>query len=417
MKVCCLSLINIKLENGNTRWFNPFLFNLYIFKYALQTVKILAIVDFGLNEKTGGYKRNLEIMKRLPRLSNVTIIPSLRNFRLYKYRKDLISLLEELDSTPPYVIELLEKTNDEREFIQGLKEEKFDVAVVYSNSSENIELARKITKSPVGVQLQLEPFYANLSTLFRIKFRGVTGRAVKRFKEAIEESRREEEKWKRLISSNSINFIISVSKVPLINSGLDSLLPYRVTKPGNAFDKDLLKFRKNEKEDYAVYFTRLMPEKGLFEIPLIWRKLKKDIKLYVMGQFLDEKDKEDFFKLIRRLDVNIEYLGFKEGEELYSIVSKALFTVYPSHYDSFSLVVLESLALGTPVFAYDTLAIREIYSSIKGVHMVKEDDIKGMAEEISKFKGEEVPVPLFYSSWDRVAEAELKNIENLLRHS
>jgi len=377
-------------------------------------VKILAIVDFGLNEKTGGYKRNLEIMKRLPHLSNVTIIPSLRNFRLYKYRKDLISLLEELGSTPPYVIELLEKTNDEKEFMQGLKEEKFDVAVVYSNSSENIELARRITKSPVGVQLQLEPFYASLSTLFRIKFRGVTGRAVKKFKEAIEESRREEEKWKRLISANMVNFVISVSKVPLINSGLDKLLPYKVTKPGNAFDEDLLKFR-GEKEDYAVYFTRLMPEKGLFEIPLIWKKLRRDMKLYVMGQFVDENDREDFFKLVRRLDVNIEYLGFKEGEELYKIVAKALFSVYPSHYDSFALVVLESLALGTPVFAYDTLAIREIFSSINGVHMVKEDDIKGMAEEISKFKGEEVPIPLFYSSWDRVAEAELKDIESFAK--
>ena len=378
-------------------------------------MKILAIVDFGLNEKTGGYKRNLEIMKRLPRLSNVEIIPSLRNVRLYNYRRDLISLLEELNSTPLYVIELLEKTTEEEEFIQGLKRGKYDVAVVYSNSSENIELARKLTESPVGVQLQLEPFYQSLSTLFRIKFRGVTGRAIKKFKEAVEESRKEEKKWKELISSNSLNFVISVSKVPLINSGLETLLPYRVTRPGNAFDQELLRFRDNTKEDYAVYFTRLMPEKGLFEIPLIWKKIRRDIKLYVMGEFIDENDKEDFFKLVKRLDVNVEYIGFKEGKELYDIISKALFTVYPSHYDSFSLVVLESLAVGTPVFAYDTSAIREIYSNIKGVHMVKEDNINGMAEEISKFEGENVPIPVFYSSWDRVAEAELKDIETFYR--
>ena len=381
-------------------------------------MKILSVVDFGLNEKTGGYKRNLEIMKRLPRLSDVEIIPSLRNIRLYQYRRDLISLLEELNSTSPYVIELLEKTTTEEEFIQGLpKEDKYHVAVVYSNSSENVELARKLTKSPVGVQLQLEPFYQNLSTLFRIKFRGVTGRAIKNLKEAIEESRKEEEKWKELISNKSLNFAISVSKVPLINSGLENMLPYRVTRPGNAFDQELLRFRGKAKEDYAVYFTRLIPEKGLFEIPLIWKKLRKDIKLYVMGEFLDENDKEDFLNMVKRLDVNIEYIGFKEGNELYEVVSKALFTVYPSHYDSFSLVVLESLALGTPVFAYDTPAIREVYSCVKGVHTVKEDDINGMAEEISNFKGEEVPVPLFYSSWDRVAEAELKDIESFHRPS
>ncbi|MEM3950152.1 MAG: glycosyltransferase family 1 protein, partial [Saccharolobus sp.] len=198
-------------------------------------MNVLAVVDFGLNEKTGGYKRNLEIMKRLPRYVNVDVIPSLRNVRLYSFRRDLISLLETLNSTPDYVIELLEKSSNVEEFINRLKTKKrYDIAVVYSNSSENVELARRITSAPIGVQLQLEPFYENVRTLFKIKFRGVTGRAVKKFKEAIEESKSEEMKWKKLIERGDLNFAISVSKVPLINSGLDKLLSYRVTKPGNA---------------------------------------------------------------------------------------------------------------------------------------------------------------------------------------
>ncbi|QGA53780.1 glycosyltransferase [Sulfolobus sp. E5-1-F] len=376
-------------------------------------MNFLAIVDFGLNEKTGGYKRNLEIMKRLPKMVNVDIIPSLRNVRLYSFRKDLISLLVSLNSTPDYVIELLEKSSSVEEFLEGLKTEKrYDIAVVYNNSSENVELARRITSAPIGVQLQLEPFYQDVKTIFKIKFRGVTGRAVEKFKKAMEESKREEVKWKGLIERGDLNFAISVSKVPLVNSGLDRLISYRVTKPGNAFDEDLLKFRREEnKEDYAVYFTRLMPEKGLFEIPLIWKKLRRDVKLYVMGQFVDERDKEDFLSLVKRLDVNIEYLGFKENEELYSTVAKAMFTVYPSHYDSFSLVVLESLAVGTPVFAYDTLALREIYGKVKGVHLARENDIKGLADLISNFKGEEVPIPEEYSSWDKVVKAELEDIK------
>ncbi|QXJ35588.1 glycosyltransferase family 4 protein [Saccharolobus shibatae] len=380
-------------------------------------MNVLAVVDFGLNEKTGGYKRNLEIMKRFPRYVNVDVIPSTRNVRLYSFRRDLISLLESLNSTPDYVIELLEKTSNVEEFINRLKTKKrYDIAVVYSNSSENVELARRITSAPIGVQLQLEPFYEDVRTLFKIKFRGVTGRAVKKFKEAIEESKSEEMKWKKLIERGDLNFAISVSKVPLINSGLDKLLSYRVTKPGNAFDEDLLKFRRErDKEDYAVYFTRLMPEKGLFEIPLIWKKLRRDIKLYVMGQFVDESDKDSFLSLVKRLDVNVEYVGFKENEDLFKIVAKAMFTVYPSHYDSFSLVVLESLALGTPVFAYDTLALREIYGSVKGVHLAREDDVKGLAELISNFKGEEVPIPIEYSSWDKVAKAELEDIKAFVK--
>ncbi|WP_338602370.1 glycosyltransferase [Sulfolobus tengchongensis] len=378
-------------------------------------MRILAVVDFGLNEKTGGYKRNLEIMKRLPKKAKVDIIPSIRNVRLVSYRKELVSLLKSLNSTPSYILDLLENTNTVEEFENGLKRDRYDVAMVYSNSSENIELARKITSAPVGVQLQLEPFYKNLTTLFRIKFRGITGRAIVNFKEAVKRSKEEEEKWKKLIREGTLNFATSVSKTPLTNSGLDEMIPSFVTKPGNAFDTQLLKFREEEKDgDYAVYFTRLMPEKGLFEVPLIWKKLKRDIKLYVMGSFLDENDMVDFQLLIKRLNVNIEYIGFKEGEELYRSVAKAMFTIYPSHYDSFSLVILESLALGTPVFAYDTPAIKEIYNNIRGVYLAKEDDIKGLAELISNHafqKKTYVPVPEFYSSWERVTDAEFEDIK------
>lgn len=382
----------------------------------MSLMKILAVVDFGLNENTGGYKRNYEVMKRLCKLTNVDIIPSLRNVRLYSYRRDLISLLKSLNSSPEYVIDLLENDVTEEDFINSLRKDKYDIAVVYSNSSENIKLARSVTTAPIGVQLQLEPFYRDFSTLFKIKFRGVTGRAVKKLRQAMEESIKEEQTWRYLIRNNDLNFIVSVSKVPLINSGLDKILPYRVTEPGNAYDPDLLSYRSDYKEDYAVYFTRLIPEKGLFEVPLIWKKAKRDMKLYVMGRFEDERDEEDFLKMVKRFNVNIEYLGFKEGKELFSIVSKAKFTVYPSHYDSFSLVVLESLALGTPVFAYNTLALQEIYKGIKGVHLIEEDNIREMAKEISTFNGEEVPPPEKYSSWDKVVSAEFEDIKSFVNH-
>jgi len=56
--------------------------------------------------------------------------------------------------------------------------------------------------------------------------------------------------------------------------------------------------------------------------------------------------------------------------------------VYPSHEDSFSLVVLESLALGTMVVAYDIPAIREVYGDL--VYTVQEGDINSMARGVIK---------------------------------
>ena len=47
---------------------------------------------------------------------------------------------------------------------------------------------------------------------------------------------------------------------------------------------------------------------------------------------------------------NVEYLGFKSGEDLMNLVRGAAFTVVPSEwYENCSMVVLESMAMGKPV--------------------------------------------------------------------
>ncbi|MEM1622120.1 MAG: glycosyltransferase family 4 protein, partial [Metallosphaera sp.] len=81
----------------------------------------------------------------------------------------------------------------------------------------------------------------------------------------------------------------------------------------------------------------------------------------------------------------------------------------------FSLVVLESLALNTPVIAYDTPAIREIYHGVKGVHTVEEDNVNGMASLCLKQERSQVNVPQMYSSWDKVILAELTSINRMAR--
>ncbi|BCS93766.1 MAG: D-inositol-3-phosphate glycosyltransferase [Metallosphaera javensis (ex Sakai et al. 2022)] len=381
-----------------------------------SNLKVLAIVDFGLVEHSGGYQRNLEMMRRLPSYLDMDIVPSLRNVRLALngHRDELLSILRDLGAWSS--LDAVREASSEEEFTQRLNRDKYDMALVYSNSGENVELASKLTSSPVGVQLQLEPFYRDLSTLFRIKFRGPTGRALDRFQRAVQESRREERTWLSLIRARKLNFTISVSRVPLAYSGLNGLIPYDVTIPGNAIDPGIRRFRR-EKEDYAVYFTRLIPEKGLFDVPLIWKKVneRRDMRLYVMGQFLDEKDEEDFMRLIQRLNVNVEYLGFKTGRDLYEMVAGAQFTLYPSHYDSFSLVVLESLALNTPVVAYDTPAIREVYQGVKGVSTVEEDNLTGMASLCLKQGEVNVIFPEIYSSWDKVALAEIESINKMAK--
>ncbi|MGC9106484.1 MAG: glycosyltransferase, partial [Thermoprotei archaeon] len=96
--------------------------------------------------------------------------------------------------------------------------------------------------------------------------------------------------------------------------------------------------------------------------------------------------------------------------------------IYPTHVDGFSLAVLESLALGTPVVAYGIPAIRTVYSGLSAVKIVEEFDQEGAAKkaaeilsmsekEIEDLMNEESLLKFLelHSDWDNVANA-VKNL-------
>ncbi len=195
------------------------------------------------------------------------------------------------------------------------------------------------------------------------------------------------DKWAflRAMRDGVLRGIASVSPSAFYYSGLDKVsgkygVKTKVYKPGNAFDKDILfKYRKTRnKSDFAVFYARLVPQKGLYELPKIVRELST--KLVVCGKLYNESDK-------KFLEVKgIEYKGYLPYDELYRTVANAKVLIYPSHQDGFSLVVLDALALGTTVVAYDIPAIRFVYGGLKPVKIVREYDVKGMAAVANKVK-------------------------------
>jgi glycosyltransferase involved in cell wall biosynthesis len=173
------------------------------------------------------------------------------------------------------------------------------------------------------------------------------------------------------------------------------------------------------------------PEKGIFELPKIIKILKgeydEDVKLKVMGAFPNDGVRRIFFSLVRRYGVenNIEYLGFVSEEEKHEIVAKAKVLIYPSHSDWFSLVILESLALGTPVVAYDIPGPKSVFGDLPGVLFVREFDVRGSALAVVRILDNyDHYLGLMYSekllsfirlhtSWDLVA----KWVINLIKES
>jgi glycosyltransferase involved in cell wall biosynthesis len=128
-----------------------------------------------------------------------------------------------------------------------------------------------------------------------------------------------------------------------------------------------------EKDNYILYFGRISPEKGIRTFLKVIKKLSH-IRFKIVGTG----------PLIKELDgiANLEYLGFKSGDELNSIISKALFSVYPSEwYENSPLSVLESQALGTPVIASNIGGIPELITESTGI-LFKSGDANDLEEKI-----------------------------------
>lgn len=97
--------------------------------------------------------------------------------------------------------------------------------------------------------------------------------------------------------------------------------------------------------NYFLYFGRLAPEKG---VTTLMRAAKNSgVKLKIVGSGPLESDLK---KLQENLQGDTEFLGYRSGPELQSLIRGAKATVLPSEwYENAPMSILESYALGTPV--------------------------------------------------------------------
>ena len=110
---------------------------------------------------------------------------------------------------------------------------------------------------------------------------------------------------------------------------------------------DTKKCRKDnyDKEDYYCYVGRLSHEKGVATLIEAAARLPYRLKVIGVGPLSEElKIKNE------QLKGNVEFLGFRQWDDIKNIVGKARFTVIPSEwYENNPLSVIEAQCLGTPV--------------------------------------------------------------------
>jgi len=223
--------------------------------------------------------------------------------------------------------------------------------------------------------------------------------------------------------------VLTVSEACIIESTIKPPR-YIAIKPGVGIDFEKYQKVTVQSKPYdAVFMARLTPEKGIFDIIRIWRNVAKEIpdaKLVIAGRFKNMRVAGKFYDLVRKygLERNITYLGYVPEEKKVILLKSAKLFVYPSKLDAFPIVVLEALACGLPIVAYDIPAIRCNYPYTI-VSRVSKGDMEKLAKAIIEFlMGERglraiSSLAIFFASkftWDNVARAEAQVLSQLLLH-
>jgi glycosyltransferase involved in cell wall biosynthesis len=111
-------------------------------------------------------------------------------------------------------------------------------------------------------------------------------------------------------------------------------------------------------EGYLLYFGRLSPEKGVYELLRAMVRLPH-APLVIAG---DGPERPRLEALARELNLNqVLFAGMVHGDKLQKLIAGCSFSVFPSHaYETLGKSILESYAWGRPVIASDLGSRREL---------------------------------------------------------
>ncbi len=191
-------------------------------------------------------------------------------------------------------------------------------------------------------------------------------------------------------------------------------------------DKEIARKQLGFGEDKIVLFVgRIEPLKGVAQLLRAMQYLQNghQARLVVVG---GDEHSQDEVKRLQKLsrDLSMEspvtFLGVVKHEELPKFYSAADVCVIPSYYESFGLVVLESLACGTPVVAADVADFKSIIRQGETGYVVAENTPLRLAEKISlilskpnaDIKSIRESVTRF--SWSNIAQTIIKQFGQIL---
>ncbi|MEM1873001.1 MAG: glycosyltransferase [Acidilobaceae archaeon] len=309
-----------------------------------------------------------------------------------------------------------------------------DVVVCHHEQPGFLRLAVRMaeeTGSRSVAILQLPPFYGDAARARRIaesyrlfyelarRYAGVEGLAAKVYYGGLHPLRELAER--RLLESylSRLDLVLAVSPSIPLEMGepwSDRVVAMRYWA---GVDEDLVgalrrwRALRRPSGDLVSFAARVVPSKGVGDLLLAWRLVRRwsrrRARLLVLGKATLRRRR--FIEKVARglgIEDSVVVAGYVGGDEFWRLRASSTLMIYPSHEDSYSYSVFESLMMGVPVVAYDIPALRLSYEGSQGLHLVPEGDVEALAQravEVLEKPGvvEEEP---FFKTWSEVAREE-----------
>jgi glycosyltransferase involved in cell wall biosynthesis len=132
--------------------------------------------------------------------------------------------------------------------------------------------------------------------------------------------------------------------------------------------------------NYAVYLGRLPLEKGGWTLVRAFEAPNMPL-LKILGTGPEEATLKDYVR--QRQITNIEFVGFKSGEEKWELLRNSLFMVVPSEfYEICPITILEAYAAGKPVIAADIGGVPYVVENGKSGMLFRSGSVTDLAAKV-----------------------------------
>jgi glycosyltransferase involved in cell wall biosynthesis len=313
---------------------------------------------------------------------------------------------------------------------------EIDAAISMHEDPEIMSIALAIAKEASSKSiaiLQLPPFYGDRERLRNIERANMiwarmlgVGKRYRYFRAAL---RLFENKIYRIYLERllkSFDLLIPLSRSIPLEMGVE-WSNMRTLDPGYNLDREDLELihriresAPRDREDIVLFTVRVEPSKGVIEALYAFKLMarrKPGLRLAIIGR-MDSQTRDGIFRLAKKLGIfdKVVLKDYLPRDELFRLRARSKLLLYPSHEDSFSYTVLESLYLGVPVVGYDIPALRinHLERGASGISLVKEFDVVSMAEEGLRMIDDNVEVsPPNLPSWDEIIYKENEIIKSI----